>query len=43
VATQLSFLLEGSMARAGLEGSSRQLLLAKQMAADLLKREGQHD
>lgn len=43
VATQLSFLLEGSMARAGLEGSSRQLLLAKQMAEDLLKREGQHD
>ncbi|SEO74154.1 TetR/AcrR family transcriptional regulator [Acinetobacter sp. yr461] len=43
VATQLSFLLEGSMARAGLEGSSRQLLLARQMAEDLLKREGQHD
>ncbi|MBJ9705580.1 TetR/AcrR family transcriptional regulator [Acinetobacter calcoaceticus] len=43
VATQLSFLLEGSMARAGLEGSSRQLLLARQMAADLLNSEGQHD
>jgi AcrR family transcriptional regulator len=43
VASQLSFLLEGSMARAGLEGSSRQLLLARQMAEDLLKREGQHD
>lgn len=43
VATQLSFFLEGSMARAGLEGSSRQLLLARQMAEDLLKREGQHD
>ncbi|KAA5634710.1 TetR/AcrR family transcriptional regulator, partial [Pseudomonas aeruginosa] len=28
IASQLSFLLEGSMARAGLEGSSRQLQLA---------------
>ncbi|VAX46236.1 putative HTH-type transcriptional regulator TtgW [Acinetobacter calcoaceticus] len=43
VATQLSFLLEGSMARAGLEGNSRQLLLAKQMADDFLKRECPHD
>ncbi|MBJ9723308.1 TetR/AcrR family transcriptional regulator [Acinetobacter calcoaceticus] len=43
MATQLSFLLEGSMARAGLEGNSRQLLLAKQMAEDLLNRECPHD
>lgn len=43
VATQLSFLLEGSMARAGLEGNSRQLLLAKQMAEDILDRECPHD
>lgn len=43
VATQLSFLLEGSMARAGLEGNSRQLLLAKQMAEDILNRECPHD
>ncbi|MFY6267636.1 TetR/AcrR family transcriptional regulator, partial [Acinetobacter baumannii] len=38
-----SFLLEGSMARAGLEGSSRQLQLARQMAEDVLDRECQHD
>lgn len=43
VAAQLSFLLEGSMARAGLEGNSRQLMLAKQMAEDLLNRECAHD
>ncbi|KQF17742.1 transcriptional regulator [Acinetobacter baumannii] len=43
IASQLSFLLEGSMARAGLEGSSRQLQLARQMAGDILDRECQHD
>ncbi|MFX4955249.1 TetR/AcrR family transcriptional regulator [Acinetobacter baumannii] len=43
IASQLSFLLEGSMARAGLEGSSSQLQLARQMAEDILDRECQHD
>ena len=43
IASQLSFLLEGSMARAGLEGSSRQLQLARQMAEDILNRECPHD
>ncbi|EKK08096.1 TetR/AcrR family transcriptional regulator [Acinetobacter baumannii] len=43
IAAQLSFLLEGSMARAGLEGSSRQLQLARQMAEDILDRECPHD
>ncbi len=43
IASQLSFLLEGSMARAGLEDSSRQLQLARQMAEDILDRECQHD
>ncbi|HDU8427049.1 TetR/AcrR family transcriptional regulator [Acinetobacter baumannii] len=43
IASQLSFLLEGSMARAGLEGSSRSLQLARQMAEDILDRECQHD
>lgn len=43
IASQLSFLLEGSMARAGLEGSSRQLQLARQIAEDILDRESQHD
>ncbi|EMR5776547.1 TetR/AcrR family transcriptional regulator [Acinetobacter baumannii] len=43
IASQLSYLLEGSMARAGLEGSSRQLQLARQMAEDILDRECQHD
>ncbi|WP_000998521.1 TetR/AcrR family transcriptional regulator [Acinetobacter baumannii] len=43
IAAQLSFLLEGAMARAGLEGSSRQLQLARQMAEDILDRECQHD
>ncbi|MDH2524399.1 TetR/AcrR family transcriptional regulator [Acinetobacter baumannii] len=43
IAAQLSFLLEGSMARAGLEGSSRQLQLARQMGEDILDRECQHD
>ncbi|SSO95428.1 transcriptional regulator [Acinetobacter baumannii] len=43
IAAQLSFLLEGSMARAGLEGGSRQLQLARQMAEDILDRECQHD
>ncbi|MEW7162382.1 TetR/AcrR family transcriptional regulator [Acinetobacter baumannii] len=43
IASQLSFLLEGSMARAGLEGSSCQLQLARQMAEDILDRECQHD
>ncbi|EHU1559746.1 transcriptional regulator [Acinetobacter baumannii] len=43
IASQLAFLLEGSMARAGLEGSSRQLQLARQMAEDILDRECQHD
>ncbi|MDC4893969.1 TetR/AcrR family transcriptional regulator [Acinetobacter baumannii] len=43
IASQLSFLLEGSMARAGLEGSSRQLQFARQMAEDILNRECQHD
>ncbi|MBJ9477080.1 TetR/AcrR family transcriptional regulator [Acinetobacter baumannii] len=43
IASQLTFLLEGSMARAGLEGSSRQLQLARQMAEDILDRECQHD
>ena len=36
LARQLSFLLEGSMARAGLEGTSDQLLEARDMAAELL-------
>ncbi|EHU1924733.1 TetR/AcrR family transcriptional regulator [Acinetobacter baumannii] len=43
IASQLAFLLEGSMARAGLEGSSRQLQLARHMAEDILDRECQHD
>lgn len=43
IASQLAFLLEGSMARAGLEGSSRQLQLVRQMAEDILDRECQHD
>ncbi|MCZ3068836.1 TetR/AcrR family transcriptional regulator [Acinetobacter baumannii] len=43
IAAQLSFLLEGSMARVGLEGSSRQLQVARQMAEDILDRECQHD
>ncbi|HCA5025656.1 TPA: TetR/AcrR family transcriptional regulator [Acinetobacter baumannii] len=43
IASQLSFLLEGSMARAGLEGSSHQLQLARQMVEDILDRECQHD
>ncbi|HAV5268994.1 TPA: TetR/AcrR family transcriptional regulator [Acinetobacter baumannii] len=43
IAAQLSFLLEGSMARAGLEGSSRQLQLARQMAEDILDRECPYD
>ncbi|MDO7470329.1 TetR/AcrR family transcriptional regulator [Acinetobacter baumannii] len=43
IASQLSFLLEGSMARAGLEGSSRQLQLARQMAEHILDRECQYD
>ncbi|HHG5270858.1 TetR/AcrR family transcriptional regulator [Acinetobacter baumannii] len=43
IASQLAFLLEGSMARAGLEGSSRQLQLARQMGEDILDRECQHD
>lgn len=43
IASQLAFLLEGSMARAGLEGSSRQLQLARQMVEDILDRECQHD
>ncbi|HAV5324919.1 TPA: TetR/AcrR family transcriptional regulator [Acinetobacter baumannii] len=43
IAAQLSFLLEGSMARAGLEGSSRQLQLARQIAEDILDRECPHD
>lgn len=43
IASQLAFLLEGSMARAGLEGSSRQLQLARHMAEDILNRECQHD
>jgi len=35
-ATMLSFLLEGSIARAGLESSSQKLILARQMAENLM-------
>ena len=37
LAAHISFLLEGAMARAGLEGSSARLITARTMAADLLK------
>lgn len=37
LARHLSFLLEGAMSRAGLEGSSAQLLEARAMASDLLE------
>ena len=37
LAAQLSFLLEGSMARAGLEGNSARLIAARAMACDMLK------
>ncbi|WP_339636129.1 helix-turn-helix domain-containing protein [uncultured Sulfitobacter sp.] len=37
IAAHLAFLLEGAMARAGLEGDSRQLLAARAMADDMLK------
>lgn len=37
MARQLSFLLEGSMARAGLEGHSARLLDARAMACDMLE------
>ncbi|TXS32759.1 TetR/AcrR family transcriptional regulator [Streptomyces sp. ms191] len=38
VAEQLAFLLEGAMARAGLEGSATRVEHARAMAADLLRR-----
>ncbi|MFI8292048.1 TetR/AcrR family transcriptional regulator [Streptomyces sp. NPDC085614] len=38
VAEQLAFLLEGAMARAGLEGSATRVEHARSMAADLLRR-----
>lgn len=37
LAAHLAFLLEGAMARAGLEGNSRQLFAARAMADDMLK------
>jgi len=36
IASMLSFLLEGSIARAGLESSSDQLIIARKMAEDIL-------
>lgn len=39
LASLLSFLLEGAIMRAGLEGSSQKMQLAKDMAAQLLDRE----
>lgn len=38
VAEHLSFLLEGAMARAGLEGSAARVEHARTMASDLLER-----
>ncbi|MBK3646146.1 TetR/AcrR family transcriptional regulator [Streptomyces sp. MBT33] len=38
LAEQLSFLLEGAMARAGLEGAATRVVRARAMAADLLDR-----
>lgn len=43
VALMLTFLLEGSIARAGLEGSSSKIQCAKEMARDILKREVIHE
>ncbi|WP_374637257.1 TetR/AcrR family transcriptional regulator [Paracoccus sp. (in: a-proteobacteria)] len=37
LAAHISFLLEGAMARAGLEGSSERVVSARAMAADMLK------
>lgn len=37
LAAHIAFLLEGSMARAGLEGSSERVTVARAMAADMLK------
>ena len=37
LAAHISFLLEGAMARAGLEGSSKQVLIARGIVSDMLK------
>lgn len=37
LAAQVAFLLEGAMARAGLEGSSARLIMARTMVRDMLK------
>lgn len=37
LAAHIAFLLEGAMARAGLEGSSARIIAARAMAADMLK------
>jgi AcrR family transcriptional regulator len=37
LATQIAFLLEGAMARAGLEGSSARVIIARAMVDDMLK------
>ena len=42
IASMLSFLLEGSIARAGLESSSQKLILAKQMAENLIQDQLNH-
>lgn len=39
VAALLSFILEGSIARAGLESSSQKLIVARQMALEIIQRE----
>lgn len=43
IALMLTFILEGSIARAGLEGSSFKIRAAKEMARDILKREVSHE
>jgi hypothetical protein len=37
LAMQIAFLLEGAMARAGLEGSSARVIIARSMAYDMVK------
>ncbi|MBI6630895.1 hypothetical protein [Pontibaca salina] len=37
LAAQFAFLLEGAMARAGLEGSSARMVMARTMVRDILK------
>lgn len=43
IALMLSFLLEGSIARAGLDGTSAKIQAAKEMARGILKREAKDD